>query len=128
MSKNLLQIDVSSPNKEEDLIHIKINEDETISVNFCKLVKRSKYIRDNYKYSEAIDFLQPEITEIQNKYHIKEENIKCFIQLIQDEKISIPIESYKDIYTLSEYFKIHTFTQILDKISRETLFHMVAQG
>ena len=43
--------------------------------------------------------------------------------MIQEEKVSIPIEHYKDLYTLSEYFNISKFTENLDKISEEELFN-----
>ena len=51
------------------------------------------------------------------------ENIKFFNKLIQKEKVNLPIEHYKDIYTLSECFYIPTNTVKLDNISHKTLFN-----
>ena len=53
---------------------------------------------------------------------IQEESIKLFIELIQEEKVELPIEHYKDIYTLSEYFCTSTITKELDNISQKSLF------
>ena len=110
--KGNLHIDVSKAKvqREEDLIEIPFQDEEVFQVNFYKLIHQSKYIRDKYKYSEAINLIQCEIKEIIRKYNIKEESIKFFIQLIQEEKITLPIEHYKDIYTLSEYFCVPTIT------------------
>ena len=63
MNKKLLQIDVSkfkNETEEEDLIKIKLDKEDIVTVNFSKLVNKSKYIRDKYKYSEAINAIQLE--------------------------------------------------------------------
>ena len=124
MSDYLLQIDLSNlDNKiENDLIKIRFGDEDVIQVNFSKLVNKSNYIRDKYKYSEALDLLQAEIEEIETNYNINEKSVKLFIQLIQEEKINIPVEHYKNFYTLSEYFQIPQFTSILDNISRKDLY------
>ena len=60
MSDYLLQIDLSNlDNKiENDLIKIRFGDEDVIQVNFSKLVNKSNYIRDKYKYSESLDLLQ----------------------------------------------------------------------
>ena len=123
MSKSHLQIDFSKSKRDKDLIEIKFQNDDSVQVNFSKLVCHSKYIRDKYNYSEALNSFQQEIDEIEQNMKIKEESIKFFIQLIQEEKITFPIEHYKDIYTLSEYFCVPTITTELDNIRGEELFN-----
>ena len=53
MNKNHLKIDISKfkyVGEEEDLIRIKLEEEDEVQVSFSKLVTYSKYIRDKYKY------------------------------------------------------------------------------
>lgn len=123
MCKLFLQIDVSNikDQADENFIKIRFQNDDAFQVKFSTLINKSKYIRNKYKYSEALDSIQEEIEEIEDKFNISEESIKDFFHLIQDEKVNIPIERYRDIYTLSEYFCITKFTTVLDKISRKEL-------
>lgn len=125
MSKRVLQIDVSNSEYEtddEDLIKIILENEDIIEINFSTLIHESKHIRNKYKYPEALDTIQNEFDEIQKRYKISSECIKLFIQLIQQEKVSIPINHYKDFYILSEYFCIPRFTREFDKIIRNELF------
>ena len=125
MDKSILKIDVSKKkceSDEEDLIKIKLSNGEIIETNFSKLIKQSKYIRDKYKYSEAQHLIQHEMNQIKTDMHINNESIKLFIQLIQEEKVNIPIEHYKDLYALSDYFDIPKFIQELDEINQNEIY------
>ena len=124
MSKNLLQIDVSNLKNfgEEDLIKINISNDEFVQVNFSKLISYSKYIRDKYKYSEALITIENYLKNFARDKKIKKESIRHFIELIEKEKVTILNEHYHDIYRLSEYFDIPIFLYALDKIREETLY------
>ena len=125
MRKHLLQIDVSKSKYEieEDLIKIPLRNEESIQVNFSNCVKLSKYIRDKYTYPDALKLIQQDIKKIKQKFHIADESIKLFFQLIQEEKVNITTEHYKAFYTLSEYFCISKLMDELDNISREELFN-----
>ena len=124
MSKYLLSVDVSKSQLiEEDSIDIRFTSGSLIQVKFSRLVSQSKYVRDKYKYSEAVNFFQLEIDKLENEFKIKEESIKHFIQLIQEEKVNISIEHYRDFCTLSEYFCIPRFTRALDDIRQQELFN-----
>lgn len=123
-SSHLLQIDVSdSETNSDDLIKLKFGNDDIVHVNYYKLVYQSKYIRDNFSYSEALTSFQAEIEKIEDKLKINKESIKLFIQLIQQEKVSITYDHFKNFCTLSNYFCIPRFTQKLDKIMREELLN-----
>ena len=122
MSKDLLEIDISKAKREEDFIEIRFRNEEVVQVNFSKLFNQSKYIRDKYKYSEGIEFIQQEISDVEENMHISYESIKHFIKIIDEEKIKFGIEHYKNIYTLSEYFCTSAITTELDKISYIKLF------
>ena len=125
MDKSILKIDVSKKkceSDEEDLIKIKLSNGEIIETNFSKLIKQSKYIRDKYKYSEAQHLIQHEMNQIKTDMNINNESIKLFIQLIQEEKVNIPIDHYKDLYTLSDYFDIPKFIQKLDEINQNEIY------
>ena len=122
MSQKLLQVDISKSKREDGFVQIRFKNEDVIQVNFSKLVDQSKYIRDKYKYSEALSSVQYEIEEIEEKMDINDESVKIFMQLIQDEKVDLPIEHYKGVYTLSEYFYVPTITAELDNISRKELF------
>ena len=120
---SLLQIDVSmyGYEPEEDLIIIRFPNEEYIQINFAIFFIKSKYIRDKYKYCEAFDSIQSEIDEIWDKLHISSESLKYFFKLIEDDKVNIPIELYKDIFALSEHFHTQKVTFVLDKIMQEEL-------
>ena len=125
MSNHLLQIDISKSKQanKKDLFQIRFKNSDTIQLNFPKLFIQSEYIQGKYKYPEALDMIQDEFDNIENKMNISEESIKSFIQLIDDDQVKIPIERYKDIYTLSEYFCLHDFTATLDSISNVFLLN-----
>ena len=103
MNKDLLHIDISESYLEskDDLIDIEFANGYRIQVKFSKLVDQSKYIRDEYKYSEAVNFFQNEIDKLENNLKINEESIKLFIELIQQEKVNILIKHYSDFCMLS---------------------------
>ena len=125
MSKQLLRIDASSlkNKKDEDLTKIKFKNADDLQIDFSTFYIKSKYLLDKYKYFEALESIQSEIDEIKQKFDMNDESIKCFIKLIEGEDVDLPIEHYKDIYRLSEYFCIPQITSILDKISRDELFN-----
>lgn len=108
MNNGFLQIDVSSSKEKEDddIIKIRFGDDEIIQMNFTKFFFQSKYLRGKLN---AFNSIQDEIYEINMKMKISVECIKSFIQLVQEKKVNIPIESYKDICTLLEYFCIQKF-------------------
>ena len=121
MSDRLLQIDVSNSKNEtkSDLIKIRLQNEDNLQFNFYKFYIQSAYLLDNYKYSEALDLIQYEIEKMEKEFHVSSESIKYFIQLIQAEKVQIPINHYIDIYTLSEYFNVQKIIDYLDKIGQK---------
>ena len=50
MNKELLYVDISKSKKEEDLIEIRLGNEEVAEINFSKLFNQSRYLRDKYKY------------------------------------------------------------------------------
>ena len=124
MNRCLLHIDVSDSNDniEDDLIKIKLSEEDVVQLNFTQFFIRSKYLRDKYKYLDAINSIQNEILEMKQINNIQEESIKIFFELLEEEKITIPIEIYKGIYKLSEYLNIPKFIWNHKRIAEEKLF------
>ena len=117
MNKNYLEIDLSRSNKEndgEDSMKIQLKSGNTVQFNFSRFFFCSKYLLD--KYSEMMKSIEREIVEVENKYNMKEEIIEEFIEIITKDKVFIPIEHYKDIYTLSKHFCIQKLTTLLDNI------------
>ena len=92
MSKHLLQIDVSKYEHgykpEEDLIKIRFQNEEYLQINFPRFYSQSKYIRDKYKYCEALDSIQSEIDDIDNKLHISDDSVKSFLKLFEEDKVN----------------------------------------
>lgn len=118
MIKRFLQIDGSKSHYEpddEDLIKIKIGNENIHQFNFLNF-------SDKYSYTEALIAIHNKIYEIEDTVQIKEESIKLFLQFIRDEKVSLPIEHFRDVYILSEYFKITKLTLELNNISQKELF------
>ena len=124
MNNHLLQIDISQSKykTDDDIIKIVIRNDEVLQINFSKLILHSKSIRDKYKYSEAVKLLPAEINYLKREMYISDESLKYFVHLIQDEKVNLPIENYKDIYALSAYFHFQSLMDELDRISHDELF------
>lgn len=102
-------------NNDQDLINIM-----NYNVNFSQLIKYSQYVLDEYKYSEAKEHLPKLFIEIQAKYKINDENIILFCKLIQDEKVSITINNYRDIFKLADFFKAKN---IQNKLQQYTKIH-----
>ena len=122
MNKNYLEIDLSRSKEEndgEDLMKIKLKSGNTVQFNFSRFFFCSKYLLD--KYSEMMKSIEREIVEVENKYNMKEEIIEEFIEIITKDKVFIPIEHYKDIYTLSKHFCIDKLTKFLDN-KKDELF------
>lgn len=125
MSEPLIQINISNSNynMDEDLVEIRFRDENVIQINFVKLFAQSKYFRDKYKYSEAINYIQEEIEKIEEDLHISNEIIKFFFQLIQEEEVNIPLKHYNDFYKLSEYFCTQKITTKLDNISQKEILN-----
>ena len=125
MNKNHLKIDISKfkyVGEEEDLIRIKLEEEDEVQVSFSKLVTYSKYIRDKYKYSEAKIFIEHDLKNYSKNNNIKTSSIKHFIELFYEEQVTIFKEEFFDIYRLSEYFDIGVFIFSLDELLEERLY------
>ena len=119
MSQHFLQIDVSNSKckeSENEMIKISIKNEDVLQVNFANFFIQSKYIRDKYQYSEALLLISTEFEKMRSEFNVSYESIKYFIQLVQQEKVNIPIEQFKNLYILSEYFNIPKFTNELEKI------------
>ena len=119
MSEQHLEIDITKThdeNNDEDLIDIGLGEEKHFKVNFSKLVSQSKYIRDKYKYSEAIISLTEEILRLQKTTKINDENIEQFVKYIQTGKVIIGYEEYQDMHKLSKTFEITRLTHELEAI------------
>ena len=96
MSQQPLQIDISKSTREikkRDMINIKLGEEDIIQVQYSQFFLQSKYIRDKYKYSEGSEQLQTELDNIEKKYNIHKTSFHIFIELIQEEKVSVPTEN-----------------------------------
>ena len=125
MSEPILQIDISNLeyNMDEDLVEIRFRDENVFQINFFTLFAQSKYIQDKYKYWESINSIQDEIEKIEEEFHINGAIIKLFFQLIQEEKVNIPLKHYKDFYTLSKYFCTQKITKKLDNIFKQELLN-----
>ena len=125
MSQSFLQIDATNfeyEPDEEDLIELRLRNEDHVEICYSKLVKESKYIRDKYKYWEAKNYIQQEIAELEYEYEISDESIKSFFQLVEEEKVNIRLEMYRDVYTLCKFFDTIKYKKILDKIILKTEF------
>lgn len=105
------------------MVKISLKNQNIIQVNFLKLHNRSNYLRDEYKFLEALSSIQTEIDEIERTLETKDESIIQFFQLIEDSVVDILIEQYKDIYAISQYFCIPKFIDELDNIKRYQLYY-----
>ena len=123
MDSSFLKIDISKTNYEEDddFLKIRLKTDEILQIDYSKLIKQSKYFRDKYTYSEALNSIQAEMDEIEGRLKINNESIKYFTQVIQDEKIQIPIERYRDLFILSKHFHIKKLSKELTSIMENKL-------
>lgn len=116
----MLEIDISGSNREfdgGDLQKIKLKSQNTVQFNFSKFLFRSQYACE--KCSEILKSFEREISKIEDEFKIKEEIIKEFFEIIQEDKVFIPIEHYKDIYKLSKHFCIPKLTNLLDNMMEQ---------
>ena len=119
MSEQHLEIDITKTqdeNNDEDLIDIGLGEEKHFKVNFSKLVSQSKYIRDKYKYSEAIISLTEEILLLQKRTKINDDLVEQFVKYIQTGKVTISYEDFYSMYKLSKTFEITRLTHELETI------------
>ena len=120
-----LEVDISESlyePEDEDIIEILLSDKTVVQVDILKLFFLSKYIRTKYNYLEVNKVLQFEFENCERKMKISKESIKRFIDIVQNEKVTIPLEYYKDLYILSEYFGVQKLTRKLDCIKENELF------
>lgn len=119
MSKGFVQIHGLKSNLEsedENLVRVKFGNESVHHISFSKL-------KDKHNISETIVVIKNKIYEIEETMQIKEESIKLFIQFFQNEKISIPIDQFRDVYILSEFFNIAILTHELDNVGQKEFFN-----
>lgn len=56
---------------------------------------------------------------IQNKYGVKEESIKNFLEILQDEKGNITFDQYADLVKLSNIFEVKSLQILLKNFAQE---------
>lgn len=102
----------------DDLINIQLSSN-LIQVHYYQIFKYSELIQEGYNKKEAIDSLPQYIQEIQDKYHIDEDNLVTFFKMIQEEKIEIKNSQYSDLYRLSKLFQVKSLQRSLNKYAHK---------
>lgn len=100
----------------DDLIEIQLTSNQ-IEVNFSKLNKFCKLIRDDYTILQANEDLSPLIQKYEEQYQIMESNIILFFRFIQDGNFKVNSVTYFDLYKLSTLFKVKKFKKALEKFA-----------
>lgn len=119
---HLLQSDSSEEEElEKDLVSIKFYPEQTVQIKYSQLCKHSKLIRNKYLISDVRTKLSKDIQKFQQEKKIDSNNIKSFLQLLQDEDIEMTNDKYFDFYKLSEFFQIKKLTKNLNKYFRENV-------
>ncbi|KAK8860814.1 hypothetical protein M9Y10_012504 [Tritrichomonas musculus] len=102
----------------DDLINIQLSSN-LIQVHYYQIFKYSELIQEGYNKKEAIDSLPQYIQEIQDKYHIDEDNLVTFFKMIKEEKIEIKNSQYSDLYRLSKLFQVKSLQRSLNKYAHK---------
>lgn len=103
---------VSSDDEEaNDIVTIQFSS-SNIEINYYQLMKWSRLVREQYR-KEEMNRLSDYLKQYQQRYNIKEGNIKSFFKSISDEQVQITNEQFFDYQKLSKIFKISKFDKIL---------------
>ena len=92
---------------------------ESINIDFHKFCKYSNLVQKEFLSQNMIMNIFQDCDKIQKEYNIKEENIKKFFELLQDEKGNISIDQYIDLVKLSDLFEVKSLQILLKKFARE---------
>ena len=120
MNKNLSTYNFNEGSDDEesnDIVEIQLISD-SIQINYYQLLKWSKLVREQYP-KDDIDRLSYDLRGYQQKYDLKEENIKSFFKCISDEQIQIAMDQYSDYQKLSKIFKVSKFDRIIKKYTQK---------
>lgn len=106
--------------KEEDSYKVTFDvSSEKINASILSLIKYSRIIRDKLIKDNIFKELSETLKEYQTINHIKNENIKLFFRLLDEEEISINNDEFFDLSKLSMIFKVETLDRCLKKYLNE---------
>ena len=82
------------------------------------MIKYSEVIQEEINKNDIIKKIEQEIQKIKKTTNIKDENIKTFFQIINEEEVEINNDQYSDLFKLSAIFKIKSLTKYLLKYAK----------
>ena len=90
---------------------------EIIKIDLYKLYKYSQLFKDGPTGNQTIKHLSENLDQIAQQYKIKEDSIKIFLKLIQEDKADISCNHYCDLYKLSDIFKVNPLKKLLNNFA-----------
>ena len=113
-----LQDELEVNSNEKDILSFRLSSN-IIKIPFFQLFKYSEVIQEEYINNHIIAYLLGNLEIFQKQGHIKEENIKLFFKLLQDEEIQKSSDQYCDFCQLSELFKVNSLQKFLIKYAKQ---------
>ena len=109
----------SSDDDNDDFISFQI-QSEIINIYYSQFSKYSKYICDNYLFSDVVNRFPRELLAFQQQNKIDLENIISFFQYLQqnfniDENLTITYKQCLDLLKISKYLEVKKLTKKLQK-------------
>lgn len=92
---------------------------EIIKIDLYKLYKYSQLFKDDPTGNQTIKHLSENLDQIAQQYKIKEDSIKIFLKLIQEDKADISCNHYCDLCKLSEIFKVNPLKKLLKNFANQ---------
>lgn len=105
-------------NDEMNQIEIKFSS-QNIKIHFYQLCKYSLVIEKEYQRYDIEERLSHDIKEFQENYNIQENNIITFFNILKEGKVQIMTNQFRDLFKLSELFKVKFLQTFLQRYSKE---------
>ena len=103
-----LQDEFSKEDYMNDQFQIRFNFPNQLNFSFIQMIKYSEYIQEEIDKTDIISKIENKLYTIKKATQIKEESIKKFFDILNDEKVEISNDQYSDLCTLSEEFKVNS--------------------
>lgn len=117
--KDIAIIDLKNADEEENSTLIFHLSSEIIKIKFHQFCKYSLIIQEECENEISIKNIIEKLEAKVREYHIKEENIKNFFNLLKKEKIEINSDQFSDFCKLAEIFKVNSLKKCLKAYSQK---------
>ncbi|KAK8835249.1 hypothetical protein M9Y10_039807 [Tritrichomonas musculus] len=103
---------------DSDQVEIKFTS-QNIKIHFYQLCKYSLLIEKEYQRFDIEGRLSHNIKEFQKNYNIQETSLITFFNILKEGKVQIMSNQFRDLFKLSELFKVKFLQSFLERYSKE---------